>query len=570
MTALDLVLTHARIADVFRLRVVEGWCGVRDGRFAYVEAGEPPARLDARKVRDLEGRCLVPGLIDAHMHVESSLLTPRGFAMAALPHGTTTILADPHEVANVAGEEGIRWMIDAAAGLPLRIYHAIPSSVPATSPELEWTAARIDAEAIARLATEPAILALGEVMDCRAVLDGDESLRARVAAAKEAGLLVEGHAPSLSGMALSEYLEWGILSDHTQADPAKLEEQISKGLAVMLQAKSCRSDVMGAVVALPDRSRILLVTDDVEPSLLRQGHLSTIVRLAIQAGLPAVEALAAATIRPARYLGLRDRGGIAPGFAADFLILDDVAAFPPREVWVEGKQVASHGRLGVGLPTTPHPPAAHPVPGPIGPEQFRLVECGESIKVVANAVRVLNEANSLTDLERVPLQVKHGYAQLSEGDRAALVAVFARDLSSHAVGVVLDLGLKAGAYASSFAHDSHNLLVVGRDIPAMCLAANAVYRLGGGVAVAREGRIAAALPLPVMGILSDAPPAEVARDLGGVEAALRDLGVRHQRPFLLLSLLALSVSPRFKFSDKGVVDVEARRLLPSWEPEATR
>ena len=566
MRSLDLLFSNARIADVFRLRTFSGWVGVAAGRFVYVEEGSPPTDVRASQQRDLGGAYLAPGLIDAHMHIESSLMTPRGFVMAALPHGTTAVLADPHEVAGVAGEEGVRWMIEASADLPLRVYHAIPSCVPATSPELEWTAERIDAEAVGRLAVESSVLALGEVMDCRAVLEESEPLRARVAAALKAGLLVEGHVPSLRGMALSEYLAWGILSDHTLADPAKLEQQISKGLAVMLQANSCRPDVMAAVLALPDRSRVLLVTDDVEPPLLLQGHLSTIVRMAIQAGLPALEALAGATIRPARYLGLRDQGGIAPGFRADFLILDDVAVFPPREVWIEGRQVAARGRVSVELPATPHPPAAHPVPGPIGPKFFRLVESGEPIHVVANAVRVLNEVNSLTDLERVPLAIKHGCAQLQDYDRAALAAVFARDLSSHTVGVLLDLGLATGAYASSFAHDSHNLLVVGRDVPSMCLAAETVHQLGGGVAVARDGRVLAALPLPVMGILSDAPPIEVARDLGAVEEALRAMGVRHQRPFLILSLLALSVSPRFKFTDKGVIDVEARRLLPPWEP----
>ena len=191
MKPLDLVLTHARLVDVFRLRVVGGWCGIREGRFVYVEPGDPPARVDTRAVRDLEGRCLAPGLIDAHLHVESSLMTPRGFAGAALPHGTTAVLADPHEVANVAGEAGVRWMLEATAGLPLRVYHAIPSSVPATSAELEWTAERIDAEAVGRLACEPSVLALGEVMDARTVREGDEGLRARVTAAREAGLLVE-------------------------------------------------------------------------------------------------------------------------------------------------------------------------------------------------------------------------------------------------------------------------------------------------------------------------------------------------------------------------------------------
>ena len=263
------------------------------------------------------------------MHIESSLLTPRRFAEAVVPWGTTAVLADPHEVANVAGEEGIRWMIRASMGLPLRVYQAIPSCVPATSADLEWTAARIDEASVRRLAAEPSVIALGEVMDYRRVLEGDAEMRAMVGAARDAGLLVEGHIPTLRGMELSDYLAWGIGSDHTLTGPDKIREELSKGAAVMLQDKSIRPDTMAAVAALADRSRVLLVTDDTEPSLLREGHLSRMVAKAVRHGLDPIEALASATLRPARYLGLRDQGALAPGFLADFLVLRRRRSFRP-------------------------------------------------------------------------------------------------------------------------------------------------------------------------------------------------------------------------------------------------
>jgi adenine deaminase len=564
MLQLDLLIHNVRIADVFRLRVFEGWVGIRDGRFVYVEEGAQPEKIAATETVDGGRRILAPGLIDSHMHIESSLVTPRRFAQAVIPHGTTTVLADPHEVANVAGEEGVRWMIRASENLPLRIYYAIPSCVPATSPDIEWTSAVFDADVVARLAQEPSVIALGEVMDYGEVLADGARLREMVRVAHDAHLLVEGHIPTLSGTDLSQYLSWRITSDHTLTTPDKIREQTTKGLAVMLQTKSCTPENIAAVNELPDRSRILLVTDDVEPSLLIEGHLSSIVRLAIGAGMPELEALAAATIRPARYLGLRDLGGVAPGFLADFLLLDSIERLTPREVYVAGKRVVIAGKLAGDNGQTPSTPGNTKLPGPFGREAFRFGAADDRSQVVANAVVISSAVTSATILEKIRLDVKEGYAVFSQGDALALAAVIARNGSSKSVGVLKDFGLREGAVASSFAHDSHNLLVVGREADAMAAAANAVRDLGGGVAVVRDGAVIARLRLPVFGLLSDAPLDELVREFDELENALREIGIQHQRPFLMLSLLALSVSPLFKFSDKGVVDVEGRCLIPTW------
>ena len=566
MVNLDLLIYNVRIADVFRLRVFDGWVGIRAGRFVYVEAGTPPANVNARDKRDLGGRVIVPGLIDSHMHIESSHVTPRRFAQAVLPHGTTTVLADAHEVANVAGAEGVQWMIRASQNLPLRILHAIPSCVPATSPELEWTRVVFDADVIARLAQEPAVIALGELMDYGAVLADSSRLRGLVDAAHQAGLLVEGHIPTLRGTDLSQYLSWRVTSDHTLTFPDKLREQISKGLAVMLQTKSCTRENIAAVNELADRSRILLVTDDIEPSLLVKGHLSLIVNLAIEAGMVPIEAIVSATIRPARYLGLRDLGGIAPGFHADFAVMDELAAFPPRQVFVGGECVATDGNLSArDLPTLPAIPANVILPGPFTANDFRMTSPGAK-QVIANAVVLVSATASTTGLERIPLRVESGHPQLT--DALALVAVVARDGSSKFVGIIKDFGMNAGAVASSFAHDSHNLLVVGRDATDMATAANTVREIGGGVAVVRAGQVITTLHLPVFGLISDAPIANLVGEFDTLETTLRDLGIRHHRPFLMLSLLALSVSPNFKFTDKGIIDTERRQLLPSWEPSS--
>ncbi|TVR92449.1 MAG: adenine deaminase [Spirochaetaceae bacterium] len=589
---MDLLLEDAQILDVELLSYYSGWVGVRDGRFARVEEGRPSADIVARTRRSLNGARVLPGLIDSHMHIESSLVTPRRFAELALVHGTTTVLADPHEVANVAGAPGIRWMIEASRGLALRVFHAIPSCVPATEHSIEWTAHTIDAAALAKFTAEPDVLALGEMMDYQAVLAGSERHGALLAAARQAGLLLEGHIPTLSGEELSEYLSAGVTSDHTLTRPAKLREQLRKGCAVMLQWKSLTAENLASVMALPDRSRILLITDDIEPTLLLQGHLSSIVQRAVELGMPETEAVASATVRPARYLGLRHLGMIAPGYEADFLVSSGPGLWPPSEVYVAGELVAQDGEYcgpgaeaasGVGKePGTGSappaaaslPPAAAPVPAQVNPDWFRFDVADGTHRV--RTVVVETTQTTKTHIGERELQFKDGFPVLPAGDDIAVACVVARDESSYAVSLLEGSGFSGGAFASSFAHDSHNFLAVGSSVAALCAAGSRVCSAGGGVAVvaepgsesgteseaeSRSAGTSAFCPLPVMGLLSDEPVAHVAQSLAQVEQALRARGVRHERPFLLFSLLSLSVSPLAKFSDRGIVDTEHRRVL---------
>ena len=566
----DLLLVHARIADVFRYRWFEGWIGIRGGRFITVEAGAPPPGIRATETQDLAGRIVMPGLIDSHMHIESSLLTPRRFAEAVLPFGTTTILSDPHEVGNVAGEAGVKWMIAASQDLPLRIYHSIPSCVPATSPEIEWTHEVFDAAVIRRLAAQPTVIALGEVMDYRGLLGPNERLRAIVQAARELNLLIEGHIPTLAGTELSQYLAHGIRSDHTLTFAGKMQEQISKGLAVMLQTKSVTPENVAAVAQLPDRSHILLITDDIEPSLLLDGHLSRIVTLAIDCGMPPLEAIAAASIRPARYLGLRDHGAIAPGFLADFLVMDDIAAFPPTQVFVGGQPVAQAGAMAAAITReNPAQPDYPGIPGCFTAGDFLLDADGASGSLPAPVVALQDNRSTLTRLEQTAVRLQDGQALFQDHDGLALASVIARDESSRTVGLIANTGLKQGAWASSVAHDCHNLLAIGRSPEAMARAANAVHRMGGGVAVATAKSVEACLRLPYFGLLSDEPVAAVARGLAAVEDAMRRFGAHQTRPFLTFSIMSLSVSPYAKFTDKGLVDTESRQLIPPFQPAET-
>ncbi len=567
MASVDLLIKNAQVVDVFRMRTFQGWVSVKNGRFLHIEEGDPLPTIKADEVIDLDNQYICPGLIDSHMHIESSQITPRRFSEAVIPFGTTTILSDPHEVGNVAGEAGVRWMIAASEGLPLKIFNSIPSCVPATSPEIEWTTEVFDEHVITRLASEDSVIALGEVMDYRGLLGDNPRLQILVAAAHNAGIFVEGHIPTLTGAELSEYLAHGVGSDHTLTFPDKINEQISKGLAVMLQTKSLTPQNIDTVMALPDRSRIIIITDDIEPSLLIKGHLSRMVKLAIDSGMPAIEALASATIRPARYLNLRRIGAIAPGYHADFIVMSDLETFPPQAVFVDGTQVAKNGELiDSTLPALPEEIEYYGVPGPLEINDFRFVtQPASPSTVLANAVTLQNTTNSLTQMETVEVNIDgEGFAVFQPDDKLALLSIYARNSESSSTGILKNSGFTRGAFASTVCHDSHNLMVLGRDVNDMQLAAQTVLEMNGGIAVTDGNQIIAQLALPFFGLLSDEPVPLVAEEMQAIEDALRALGMKHSRPFLLLSVLGLTVSPYVKFSDKGVVDTEKREVMSPW------
>jgi adenine deaminase len=561
----DLLITNVMIADVITQQTYRGWLSVKEGRFFEVEAGDVPDDVSAKTHLDAGGKTVRPGLIDTHMHIESSLLTPRRFAEAVLPWGTTTILQDPHEVANVLGADGIRWMIEASQGVHLRIFSAISSCVPATAEHIETPNAKLEPADVLALAKEPGVLALGEMMDYHGVIEGDKQRLAILQAGKDAALSLEGHVPSLTGRDLSHYIAQGMRSNHNLMTPAKLTEQLRKGLYVMLQEKSLTADVIDTVMNLPERSRVLLITDDVMPNRLRHGHMSRILDIATSLGWKPLDALASATLRPASYLGLRHVGAIVPGYLADFFISGDTM-FPPERVYVAGTCVAERGELTVDLPATPQRPALTTtsfVNTDLPSDFFRL---SDEPQVRANVIRV-NDSNTFTTLETRDITLKDGVPQ---ADDIVMGVVIARDTLQHplpergALTLVAGLGLSKGAYASTFAHDSHNVFVLGKSAAAMRQAARAVLARGGGMAVVpEEDATPLLLPLPYAGLLSDEAIGVVGEQFEVLEQTLRQLGVNVKNPILLLTILPLTVSPEYKISDKGLVDVEKRQVIAS-------
>ncbi|MCX7844203.1 MAG: adenine deaminase [Candidatus Bipolaricaulota bacterium] len=547
----DLLLRRARIFDAFSGRFFVGDLAVQDGRVVGFSAE------GARTVYDLEELYLVPGLIDAHVHLESSKLAPREFARAVLPHGTTAVIADPHEIANVAGLAGLRWMLEATRDLPLRVFFMAPSCVPASP--LETPGAVLGPAEIREVLGWERVIGLGEVMNFPGVLAGDPEVLGKLAAAR--GRPIDGHAPGLSGPELWAYVRAGPRTDHESTSLPEAEAKLRAGMHILLREGTTARNLAALLPLLTPNSApfVHFCTDDREPeTLLSEGHMDDVLRKALARGVAPEVALAAATIHTARAYGLPDLGALAPGYRADFLVVSDLRAFRIEQVYVEGRLVAEGGRCVAELPPPPPPLAA-----PLRVDPARL-----SFRIPARAgwarvIRVLPH-EVLTEEVRVRPRVEGGEV-VADPERDILkIAVVERHRGTGNVGLglVQGFGLRAGALASTVAHDSHHLVVVGTNDEDMRAGVAELVRLGGGQVAVRDGRVLAALPLPLGGLMSDRPLAEVHRRTRELREAARELGSPLPDPFMSLSFLALPVIPALKITDLGLVDVRAFRIVP--------
>ncbi len=571
----DLVIRNAQVVSVFTGEIFEAHVALEGNTIAAIL---PPDELwddlPARQIIEAAGRLLVPGFIDAHMHIESSFVTPAAFARLTLPRGTTTVLADPQEIVNVAGKAALRWMIEASRDTEQSIYFGAPSCVPSL-PGFETAGAELSPEDIGEMLDYPNVIALGEVMDYRAVVGGDARMRDTIAVARRKGVILDGHCPGLSGPDLSAYLATGVDSDHTKNKPEIALEKARMGMLLMIQEKSIRPELIQALMALPLRPPLCLVTDDVAPdAVVRWGHLDHIGRKAIGAGMPPLEALRALTWHPAQRLRLYDRGIVSPGKRADLLLIDSLETLRPSLVIAGGQIVA---RDGVYLGQEHVPAGAQQFAqsvqlGRFSPNHFRwqlpessengFKDSAEDGEVNLRAIRT-NSLDTFTQATGLKLPLRDG--EVAWEGRTLLLAIYERYRRSggHAFAPVLGLELKAGAIATTYSHDSHNLLVLGTSRRAMAVAANAVLEAGGGIAVVHSEEVAALLPLPVAGLLSLEPGEIVAEQVGLIRRAMEELGYQHANPFMSLATLSLPVSPALKLTDKGLIDVAQRRFVTS-------
>jgi adenine deaminase len=551
----DLVLSGGRVLSVFTGELLRADVAI---------AGEHVAglgRYEGRTVVDCSGLILLPGFIDGHMHIESTKLMVDEFARTVLPWGTTTVVLDPHEIANVFGLRGVRSLLAAAERIPLDYYVMVSSCVPASV--FESSAETVTAEDIARfLAQEPQALGVAEMMNFPAVVAGDPDALAKVEAARRLGRHVDGHAPGLSGRDLNAYLAAGVRSDHECTTAEEALEKRRLGMWIMLREGSAARDLEALLPVVLEHgpANSMLVTDDREPDhLLGHGHVNDVIRKAVALGCPPADAVIMATLHPARYHGLEEHGAVAPGFLADVVAVEDLERVRPGRVWKRGRLVAEEGR-------------ALEVPRAVAPDWMRgsvriPTLSAADFRIPANgALRVIGvrPGEIVTRALVAEPEIRDGVALADPGRDLAKVAVIERHRGTGRIGLgfVRGFGLRRGALASTHAHDAHNLVVVGVDDGDIAAAANRLREIGGGQVAVTGGRVAAELACPIGGLLSDRTAEEVAAAASRLEEAARGLGVTLAAPFMAMSFLALSVIPELKITDRGLVDTVRFELVP--------
>jgi len=568
---LTLLIKEADLLNVFTGETYRASIGIYKDTIVYV--GDLSEAPPASKEIDASGLTAIPGLVETHMHVESSMVTPSRFAEAALPHGLTTAFADPHEIANVMGKAGVKAMVEDSRGLPLKLYFYAPTCVPES--KAVTSGARLTPEDIDEMLGWKGVWGLGEVMDYPAVLNGDSKMSRILGDAAKRDVVIDGHAPLLTGRELNAYIASGAEADHENFTVETTMAKLRLGLYVKLRGPYVldAQKFADALKTIPHPYNLILCTDDVMPdNLARLGHLDYACRAFMEAGMDPVEVVRSVTLRPALHMRMPRLGAIAPGKVADVLLLKDLKKFVIDLVIANGVPVAKEGRLLVKIRRRTLDGAARKTMKlrPLGLEDFRVEPPVKNGTIYVNTVDfgVSNHEDRgqafaemiLTELSRSKVEVVDGTLSL---DDKALVFVFERHGKNggRAFGFVRNL-IKEGALATTVAHDAHNLLVVGTNPEDMRSAANLVIGSGGGIAAVSGGETLARIKLPIAGLMSDKSLVEVSKDMEGLRRAFKAMGVLDHPYMPLPNLLALSVIPHARITDKGIFDVDRQRFVP--------
>lgn len=575
--AADLVVRGGQWVNVHSREVLPGHdIAVADGRIAYVGPDASHCIGPQTEVIEAEGRFMIPGLCDGHMHIESGMLTPAEFAAAVIPHGTTTMFTDPHEIANVLGLAGVRMMHDEAQMQPVNIFTQMPSCAP-SAPGLETTGFEITADDVAEAMQWPGIIGLGEMMNFPGVIAGDRKMLSELSVTQRAGKTIGGHyaSPDL-GHAFSAYVAGGAADDHEGTSEADAIARVRQGMRAMLRLGSAWYDVESQITAITEKGldprNFILCTDDCHSgTLVNEGHMNRVVRHAIACGCEPLVALQMATINTATHFGLeRDLGSLTPGRRADIILTSDLRALPIELVIARGRTVAMDGKLLVECPHYDWPEAARAtvrLGKALEPADFAIAAPEGANTVTAKVIGVV-ENQAPTKALTAELAVVDGFVPADEAKGVAQIALVERHRGTGKVvnGFVSGFGYTGRmAIGSTVAHDSHHMIVVGTDAEMMAAAANRLGEIGGGITVWKDGAEIAQVPLPIAGLMSDSPAVEVAAKAGRMVEAMAECGCTLNNAYMQHSLLALVVIPELRISDLGLVDVTKFELTGLFE-----
>lgn len=558
----DLVLKNARIINVFTNEIEKADVAINGGKIVGI------GTYNGKSEVDLHGHYVCPGLIDGHIHIESSLLCGPAFEQAVLPHGTTAVITDPHEISNVAGTDGLDFMLETTKDLTLSVYFMLPSCVPAT--DLDESGAVLDAEQLRPYYRYPRVLGLAEMMNSYGAVRGDAKILQKICDCTNAGKIVDGHAPFLSGKDLNAYIIASVLSDHECSTMEEAMEKLRRGQYIMIREGTAAKN-MAALLPLfrePYCNRCMLVTDGKHPGdLLRGGHIDANIRKAIAAGVDPAIAVKMATLIPAQYFGLKQHGAVAPGYKADLIVVSNLEQFTVEQVYKGGSLVAEGGKVLKPSPLVIDSTRFARVMDSFDMDEItmkdlELHKSGEHERVIR-----LIENELLTEEEIIPFRQYPGIAPgVDVAHKIVKLAVFERHHHSGHVGLGFlgNYSLQCGAVASSIAHDSHNLIVAGTNDADMVLAGNTVRKSKGGLAFVVNGRVIGELPLPVAGLMSAESVEVVMENVQHLKDALRTHGIAEGiDPFMTLAFVSLPVIPKLRLNTYGIVDVKKQRIVPA-------
>ena len=550
----DLLLTNAKIINVFAGEVVPGAVAFSEGMIVGF------GQYEARNVVDLKGRYVAPGFIDGHVHIESSMTCVSEFARAVVARGTTTVAADPHEIANVLGTAGIEYMLQSAEQQPMNIYFTLPSCVPAT--DMETAGARLTSEDLQPLLGKERIIALAEMMNFPGVIYRDPDVLAKINAARQQKKPVDGHAPGLMGRELYAYASAGIQSDHECTTEQEAREKLMAGMYIMIRQGTCAKNLQALLPAVNDKTarRMMWCSDDRHPhDLIAEGHIDSIVYEAIQSGLDPILAIQMATLNPAEYFNLDHLGAIAPGRQADMAIFSNLKKPVIEAVYCRGILTAENGEISPHIQTPPATTVPPSMNVDVNKIDFAIPADGKQVR----AIQIVPEQVITRQLVE-EITVKNNQAVSDPSKDMLKMAVIERHSSTGSIGMgfVKGFGLKQGALASSVAHDSHNIIVVGTTDEDMRAAVEAVAEMGGGLAAVSETKLLAALALPIAGLMSLDPVRMVRDQLERLIEVTHEMGTVLEDPFMTLSFMALPVIPELKLTDRGLIDVNKFEIVP--------